>query len=80
MNNVSVSRVELLQGSEVEQHHLLSTATLLTCNNATLAAKTLFFNTLFCFKSVTKYFAQPILVTQLRTRNTDFLTILGSCN
>ena len=49
------------------QHRLLSTATPLTCNNCTLAAKTLCFDTLlnFRFKSVTKYFAQGILVTQL---------------
>ena len=50
------------------QHRLLSTTTPLTCNNSTLAAKTLVFfihYLIFCFKSVTKYFAKGILVTQL---------------
>ena len=47
--NVSAARVELLQVSEVAgglkpQHRLLSTATPLTCNKSTFAAK---FDTLF---------------------------------
>ena len=50
-NNVLVARVELLQVSEVAGDFetatsLLSTATPLTCNNSTLAAKTLCFDTL----------------------------------
>ena len=45
-----------------------SSATSLTCNNSTLAAKTFFVDILLnlpFFNSVTKYFAQGILVTQL---------------
>ena len=64
-NNVLAARVELLQVSGVAgdfetEHGLLPTNTLLTCNNSTLAAKTLSFGTLFnlSFKSVTRYFAK----------------------
>ena len=48
------------------QHRLLSTATPLTRNNSTIAAKTLCYDTFFNLSfNVTKYFAQCILVTQL---------------
>ena len=57
----------LLVGNLKPQHRLLSTATPLTCKRSTLAAKTFFsiHCSVFKFKSVTKYFAQGILVTQL---------------
>ena len=38
----------LLVGNLKPQHRLLSTATPLTCKRSTLAAKTFFFDTLFC--------------------------------
>ena len=49
------------------QHLLLSTAIPLTRTMSTLAAKTIFsiHYSVFKFKSVTKYFAQDIIVTEL---------------
>ena len=56
----------LLVGNLKPQHRLLSTATPLT-RKSTLAAKNFFsiHYSVFKFKSVTKYFAKGILVTQL---------------
>ena len=68
VSNLNLSKQSSSRVNLILQHRLLSAATPLTCNNSTLAAKTVFFSIhyyILCFKSVTKYFAQGILVTQL---------------